>query len=110
MTSDLERLLAFQLRALGITDFEREYHFAESIGRKWRFDFAFVDRKLAMEVDGAIWSGGRHVRGAGVERDAEKYSAAAALGWRVIRLTRSMVESGEGVRLVEQALALEVKA
>lgn len=104
--SDLENLLAQHLHLAGIVGWEREYRFAPP--RRWRFDFAFIDRKLAVEVDGATWSGGRHARGSGIERDAEKYSWAAALGWRVLRVTRKMVESGEARRLVEQALATEV--
>lgn len=55
--------------------------------RRWRFDYAWPDLKVALEVEGGIWSGGRHTRGAGYAKDMEKYSEAAILGWAVIRCT-----------------------
>lgn len=102
--SEIEDTFAFQLRATGIVGWEREYRFAPP--RRWRFDFAWPEHKLAIEVDGGTWSGGRHVRGSGVEKDSEKYSTAAVLGWRVIRCTRAQVESGEALRWLEKALRM----
>lgn len=104
--SDLEDVLAFQLRAAGVRTPEREYRFADP--RRWRFDFAWPTVKVACEVDGATWSGGRHARGSGIEADAEKYSAAAVLGWRVLRVTRAMVEDGRALQFVETALEVTV--
>jgi hypothetical protein len=48
-------------------------------------DYAWPDRKLFLEVEGGIWSNGRHTRGSGYVRDLEKYNTAAAMGWRLIR-------------------------
>ena len=73
-------------------------------GRKFRFDLAWPARKLACEVDGAVWVNGRHSRGGGVQRDCEKFSLAAIHGWRVMRVTTDMVRSGKALALVEQAL------
>lgn len=80
----------------------REFRFHPS--RKWRFDFAFVDQMIALEIDGATWTGGRHTRGSGYEEDCEKLNEAAALGWRVFRATRGMVKSGYALRLLESVL------
>lgn len=101
--SALEDTLAFYLQAVGLPRPEREYRFAAP--RRFRFDFAWPVHSVAAEVDGATWSGGRHSRGSGIERDAEKYSLAAARGWRVLRVTRHMIESGAAVQLIEEALA-----
>lgn len=60
-----------------------EYKFHPT--RKWRFDFAFVEQKVAVEQEGAIWTYGRHNRPIGMIKDMEKYNAAAELGWRVLR-------------------------
>jgi len=53
--------------------------------RKWRFDFAWPDRKVALEVEGGVFVQGRHSRGAGIRADIEKYNTATLLGWRVLR-------------------------
>lgn len=100
--SELENLLWLQMRAFRLAKPEREYRFAPP--RRWRFDFSWPDLKIAVEVDGGTWVRGRHNRGSGIESDAEKYSTAAALGWRVLRFTRAMVEDGRAIQLIEQAL------
>lgn len=53
--------------------------------RKWRFDFAWLEQKVALEVEGGVWIGGGHNRGKGFAKDIEKYNAATVLGWRVLR-------------------------
>ena len=55
--------------------------------REWRFDFAVPAARVAVEVEGGIWNGGRHFRPEGWRRDLEKYNEAAACGWLVIRIT-----------------------
>lgn len=55
--------------------------------RGWRFDLAWPEPKVAVEVHGGEWSGGRHVRPAGFSADAEKLTAAAVHGWRVLVFT-----------------------
>ena len=72
--------------------------------RLWRFDLAWPDRKLACEVDGAVWSGGRHTRGAGFTEDCNKFNEALLLGWRVLRVTSDHVRTGEAVTWIKAAL------
>jgi very-short-patch-repair endonuclease len=55
--------------------------------RKWRFDFAWPDVRLAVEIDGGLFSRGRHQRAAGYQADCEKFNAAMLAGWRVLRYT-----------------------
>lgn len=55
--------------------------------RKWRFDFAYIDQKIAIECEGGIWSGGAHVRGSHFNSDCEKYNEAVKLGWKILRYT-----------------------
>ena len=55
--------------------------------RKWRFDFAWPNKKIAVEIEGGIWTQGAHVRGNHFVSDMEKYNAAAKLGWFVFRFT-----------------------
>lgn len=72
--------------------------------RRWRFDFAWPERKLAVEIDGAVHSGGRHTRGAGYEADIEKMNAAVLAGWRVLRFTSGQLDSGYALETLEKAL------
>lgn len=72
--------------------------------RRWRFDWAFRPQMLAVEVDGAIWTAGRHTRGAGVEKDMEKYAEALLLGWKVLRVSTEMVKDGRAVNYVAKLL------
>lgn len=67
----------------------KEYRFHPV--RKWRFDFAIPDHRIALEIEGGHWSGGRHVRGVGYRNDCEKYNEAVKLGWRVLRYTTDML-------------------
>lgn len=64
-------------------NFVREYKFHPT--RKWRFDFADVDRKIAVECEGGVFSYGGHVRGKGYMNDTEKYNQAQIFGWKVLR-------------------------
>jgi very-short-patch-repair endonuclease len=103
--SDLEDALAWQLKAAGVPDPVRELVFAKSVGRKWRFDFAWLDRKVALEVEGGTWVNGAHNRGAHFESDAEKYNTGLLMGWLVLRVTAEMVTDGRALAFVERALA-----
>jgi hypothetical protein len=62
--------------------------------RQWRFDLAWPDRLVAVEVDGGVFSGGRHVRGVGRVKDMEKLNHATALGWRVYVVTPGQLRNG----------------
>ncbi len=97
----LEDILTAQIRTLGLPEPVREHRFCD---RRWRFDLAYPDRMLAIEVEGGVWSRGRHVRARGYEEDCIKYSQAAILGWRVIRVTPAMVQDGRAVQLLRLAL------
>lgn len=57
--------------------------------RKWRFDYAWVVNRVAIEMDGGIWreDRGAHGRPANILRDMEKLNAAVIFGWRVLRYT-----------------------
>lgn len=72
--------------------------------RKWRFDFAFVNEKLAIEVEGGVWAGGRHTRGSGFVKDMEKYNEATRLGWRLLRTTPNQVETKQFILLIKNTL------
>jgi very-short-patch-repair endonuclease len=71
---------------------EREVRFHAS--RRWRADFAHLQSRTLIEIEGGIFipGGGRHNRGGGYAKDAEKYLEAVLGGWTVIRLTERQLE------------------
>lgn len=60
-------------------------------GRRWRADLAWPSHRVAIELQGGIWTRGHHVRGREYEHDCEKMLHAAAQGWRVLPLTWTML-------------------
>jgi very-short-patch-repair endonuclease len=104
--SKLEDLLEQHIRLSGLPKPAREFRFHPK--RRWRFDFAWPLYKVAAEVDGGIYCRGRHVRGAGFEKDAEKRNAAVLVGWRVLHFTPRQVKSGNAVRMIETLICKSV--
>lgn len=97
--SKLETLFWLHLMALDLPMMpEPEYRFHPV--RKWRLDFAWPGLLLAVEIEGAIWTGGRHTRGAGVLGDMEKYNALSVMGWRLLRFDGGAVRSGRAANEV----------
>jgi hypothetical protein len=74
--------------------------------RRWRFDYAWPDALVALEVEGGVFTGGRHTRGAGFLKDIEKYNRAAVLGWRVLRTTPKELCMGETIEMIKAAMNL----
>jgi hypothetical protein len=84
-----------------------ETEFAFALPRKWRMDFAWPDAKVFLEVDGGIWTRGRHTRGAGWLKDTEKLNTAAAMGWRYLRCTPQTLHDLELIATIKTALSLQ---
>ena len=84
MKLKVDYIISLTLKELNIKH-EVEYRFCKA--RKWRFDFAIPDKKIALEAEGAIYTRGRHTRPMGYSKDCEKYNRAALDGWKVLRYT-----------------------
>lgn len=80
-----------------------EYRFLH--GRRFRFDYAWPDLRIALEVEGGVWTGGRHTRGKGFLADVEKYNHAATLGWLVLRCVPDTLLSLETINYLKSAIA-----
>ena len=100
--SPLEELLFSHIQFAGLPTPEREYRFAPP--RRYRADFAYPDKLLLIEVEGGVWTQGRHSRGAGFTEDCSKYNLAATMGFRVLRFTGDMIKSGMAIRTIEEVL------
>ena len=75
------RILATQTGIAWVT----EYRFHPT--RRWRFDYANEQFKIAIEIEGGVWTGGRHTSGSGFTADMEKYNEAVLHGWFLLRFT-----------------------
>lgn len=117
--SALEMTLEIFMRSDGIP-YEKEYRFAaEHVGgtgkgvrrrleqahmKDWRFDFVITDQKVAIECEGGIYTGGAHVRGKYYEDNCAKYNTALVLGWKVIRVTKRQIDSGQAMAWIHGAI------
>jgi very-short-patch-repair endonuclease len=84
-------LAFFQDAQLPCIEAHEEYNFDFALKRKHRFDFAFPDYLVAVEIEGNAWNvkgGGKHMQ----DTDLEKYNIAAWMGWRVFRYSPAMLK------------------
>jgi very-short-patch-repair endonuclease len=75
--------------------------------RRFRFDFAWPAAKVAVEIQGGIWSPDMaHGRGWGIQRDYTKLNLAQAHGWIVLQLSTTQLRDAPGpfMDLVKRAL------
>lgn len=106
-------LLELQIEQRALPVYEREHAFANSIGRRWRFDFAWPQHKLAVEIEGLVVMRiggelvckGRHASISGFKDDCEKYAWAVVFGWRVMRFEQSQVKDKTAIDMLVRAIA-----
>jgi very-short-patch-repair endonuclease len=73
--------------------------------RRWRFDLAWPELQIAVEIDGGQFVKGRHLQPRGFQADCEKLNAAALHGWSVLRYTTRDVQT-RTVQIVEETAIL----
>lgn len=97
-----ERFYSLLDRA-GIPRPQAEYRFHPT--RRWRMDYAWPDEKVFIEVEGGVWTGGRHTRAKGFLNDIEKYNTAISMGWRgPLRTTPSGLTAPEFIALIKETV------
>jgi len=109
--ADVVGLIEKQIRREGLPMPILEHQFHPT--RKWRFDFAYPDIKIAFEYEGGIFSNGAHTRGKHFQSDCEKYNTATMMGWRIFRIHCDMVYRGQrempdATDLIKEALISEL--
>ena len=105
--SKAEGLFALHCKLQKLPKPEREHKFHAT--RRWRFDFAWPVQMVAAEIEGGVWTGGRHTTGTGYTDDCEKYNHAVALGWKVFRFTTEMVRNEDAIQFIAEALSKGAK-
>ena len=88
-------------------------------GRRWRFDYAIPEYKIALEVEGGAFKkrryydgdgelvttiGGRHNSAKGFLADMEKYNTATVLGWRLLRTIPDELLSGATLDMIRETI------
>jgi very-short-patch-repair endonuclease len=96
--SRLEARFETLWKASGGPVLEKEFRFHPT--RRWRADFAHLESRTLIEIEGGIFIQGRHNRPAGFAADLEKYLEAGLAGWRVIRLGPNELTADHVARLV----------
>lgn len=82
---------------------ETEFRFHPT--RKWAFDFCYPEKMIAVEVEGIVRDGkSRHQMHDGFQEDCAKYNEAAVLGYRVLRVTKEHIKSGQAIVWIEDAI------
>ncbi len=102
LTRDVPAELIFQLRAVGLPEPMREVMVDPS--RRFRYDLAWPELKLAVECQGGVWSSGRHTRGQGYSDDCVKANLAVVNGWKLLRFTTEMVDDGSALTTIERVM------
>lgn len=87
----------------GLTPPVLQYEIADRNWRMWRVDFAWPDRRVAVEYDGFDWHSGPEK----LRKDRQKRAALQEIGWTVISIVADDVRrrSWDMVRRIEIELA-----
>jgi hypothetical protein len=87
----------------GLPTPETEYKFAAP-DRKFAFDFAWPDSRVALESVGGIWQRGGHSGGAYQLRDMEKFNLGVVRQWRILQVPPSQLCTDETIAMVKLAM------
>jgi hypothetical protein len=98
-----EALFFALLRREGIPRPVAELRFAPP--RRFRFDYAWERERVALEVEGGVFTRGRHTRPSGFLKDIEKYNLAASMGWRLLRTTPAGLHDLATIALIRATLS-----
>ena len=103
---ELTRYLLYAFKELPVL----EYKFHPT--RRWRLDFAFLHKKVAIEYEGMPFMGkSRHTTISGFTGDCEKYNELAIMGWTLLRVNAPLLRSGVAYAQIDQIMhGKEVKS
>lgn len=101
-------LLNGLVNSVGIPSATTEHKFHPDRG--WRFDYSWPEIKVALEIEGGVFVGGRHTSGMGFVEDMEKYSEAATLGWLILRCQPKDLLTIKVLDRIKKCYELRIKA
>jgi hypothetical protein len=103
LKSELEASLYRQIENEGLPIPILQVTLAKALGRAWEYDGAWIEERIAYEVNGATYVKGGHSTGNGIHRDYEKANAAVLLGWRLFVFDRKMIDDGQALETLKKA-------
>jgi very-short-patch-repair endonuclease len=95
--SDIEEMLAFQIKAVGLPEPVREYKYIP--GRRFRLDFAWPALKFGVEVQGMV-----HRIKKQFEADIYKRQLGLLAGWKILEVSGKTVRGGQAALWIAQLL------
>jgi hypothetical protein len=97
-------LFVSMCEAYGLPAPTKEYKFHPD--RKWRIDYYFENNgiKLAVEVEGGVYSNGRHTRATGFLSDIEKYNELTKNGIYLYRCTPKSLKTQKTIEDIKSIL------
>ncbi len=78
----------------------QERYLKSKRSKRYRLDFAHLESKVGVEIQGGVYNRGRHVTGSGYERDCKKYNLAYTSEWTIFLLTNSMAKDSAWLSLI----------
>lgn len=108
MASHLEREFESYLKLISkplLKNMVKEHRFHPI--RRWRFDFAWPESMVALEMDGIAKQagGGRH----SYDGDREKMNMAVSMGWHVFRYSGKLLRSNphKAIKMLSELIELK---
>ncbi len=111
--SYLERIASALIKDAGIKPPIKEFRFCPD--RRWRADFVWVfdpaenkkHKGVILEINGAVWTKGKHTYGKQLLDEYEKLNTASMDGWIVIQVGNYHLKNGQMLEWVKRALGIE---
>jgi very-short-patch-repair endonuclease len=101
MSSELENKFLNLWGSLCNIPLIEEYRFSSK--RRFRFDFAHRESKVAIEINGGIFIKSGHSSSSGLSRDYEKLNLAQLEDWQVYQLSSKMINESN-LKLIQQKI------
>lgn len=102
MVDEVKEIMMEDLPKLNCGIVVREFRFAPE--RKYAADYALPQIQVLIEIEGGVFTAGRHTRATGYVQDLEKYNLAQSMGYRVYRFTPEQVKKGLAMQFLRKAL------
>lgn len=103
LTPSQKMFIAFCLSE-GLPEPIPEFRFEPT--RKWKADWLFEanGKRVALEIEGAVWTNGRHTRPKGFLGDIEKYNNLSLNGIYLLRVTPDNLLKTSTVEMLRKCL------